>query len=331
MSKESILKKHQELSSGIVTLVDVGASGGIDKRWKMIGQNIRVIGFEPDMREFEKLTVDDHFIWVNKALYSDNDNHELFITKWQTNTSFLRPNVKIIRDLYIEDSNFDILKTVSVPCEKLDDLVIREDLTIDVLKLDTQGTELYILQGAEKNLKNNLFAVESEVEFVELYEGQPLFADIDRFLRAKGYMLMDYGNMTFLKGRHSLGLGGPKGLLVAADALYFKSIKQLSDILEENGKSKFFSIIMICLAYGYSDYAVEICVEAKRLNLFPKEYLDAFINRLEKVGHYAQFIPNFFGKKKIAMALRAVASLLSKTEDVSKINSLGNQVELFRW
>lgn len=331
MSRESILKKHPELSTGRVTLVDVGASGGIDKRWKILGQNIRVIGFEPDAREFEKLTMDDHFIWVNKALYSDNDNHELFITKWQTNTSFLRPNVRIIRDLYIEESNFDILRTISVPCEKLDDLVVREDLNLDALKLDTQGTELYILQGAEKNLENNLFAVESEVEFVELYEGQPLFADIDRFLRAKGYILMDYGNMTFLKGRHSLGLGGPKGFLVAADALYFKSIDQIYGILKENDKSKFVSIIMICLAYGYSDYAIEICVAAKRLNLFQKEWLDDFINRLEKVGHYAQFIPNFLGKKKIAMALRAVASLLNKTDDASKINSLGNQVELYRW
>lgn len=331
MLSRNILKKYPELIGGIITLADVGASGGIDTRWKIFGQNIRVIGFEPDEREFEKLISDKHVVWFKKALYSDDKTHQLNLTKWQTNTSFLKPNMEFIDKLYTDKSNFEIIKTVSVQCERLDCIVEKGNITIDVLKLDTQGTELYILQGAENCLENNIFAVESEVEFVELYEGQPLFTDVDRFLRMKGYTIMDYGNITYLKGRQSLGRGGEKGFMISADALYFKSVEFIGDVLRKDDETKLVSIIMGCLAYGYPDYAIEICFEAKKQKLFSRHYLDILMNRLSKTNHFSQYIPNIWGKAKVAMAFRVFASLLSRTEDMSRINRLGNQIGLYKW
>ena len=43
------LKEHR------VKIVDIGASGGIDKRWEMINMNHLSILFEPDARAFGEL------------------------------------------------------------------------------------------------------------------------------------------------------------------------------------------------------------------------------------------------------------------------------------
>ena len=59
---------------------------------------------------------------------------------------------------------------------------------VDVVKIDTQGSELQVLEGAADALAT-VRAVEVEVEFNPLYEGVCLFGDIDRFLRSHGFVL----------------------------------------------------------------------------------------------------------------------------------------------
>ena len=66
---------------------------------------------------------------------------------------------------------------------------------IDVLKLDTQGSELGILQGGRRMLAG-VRVLEVEVEFNEIYRGQPLFGDIDRFLRGRGFVLWRLGHLV---------------------------------------------------------------------------------------------------------------------------------------
>ena len=43
------------LANNPLFIVDVGASGGIDSRWKNFSSNFRAILFEPDPREYEIL------------------------------------------------------------------------------------------------------------------------------------------------------------------------------------------------------------------------------------------------------------------------------------
>jgi FkbM family methyltransferase len=59
---------------------------------------------------------------------------------------------------------------------------------IDFIKADTQGAELEILQGTGSAL-DSVLCVVCEVEFVPLYKDQPLFGDIDNWLRSRGFML----------------------------------------------------------------------------------------------------------------------------------------------
>lgn len=64
----------------------------------------------------------------------------------------------------------------------------------DYLSLDTQGSELEILQGSPRSLAAAL-AVVTEVEFVELYDRQPLFGEVARFLSDAGFVLCGFGDV----------------------------------------------------------------------------------------------------------------------------------------
>jgi len=102
-----------------------------------------------------------------------------------------------------------IKKTIQVDQVRLDS-VIKEE--IDVLKFDLQGYELEALKGCTKIFEKTRLIL-LEVEFVYIYENQPLFAEIDMFLRSKGFALF---NLYDLYTRES-------GQLSAGDALYLNT------------------------------------------------------------------------------------------------------------
>ena len=52
----------------------------------------------------------------------------------------------------------------------------------DLIKLDTQGSELDILKSLSSKQLDEVIYIEIEAEFIELYKNQPLFRDIDLYL-----------------------------------------------------------------------------------------------------------------------------------------------------
>lgn len=82
--------------------------------------------------------------------------------------------------------------SIEVGCARLDEVLpsFVGKGARSFLKLDTQGTELEVLQGAEAALCEIDFVL-TEVAFCELYFDQALAAELDDYLRSKGYTLID--------------------------------------------------------------------------------------------------------------------------------------------
>ena len=98
-----------------------------------------------------------------------------------------------------------------------------EVINPDFVKLDTQGTELYILKGMQHTLTRSIFGVEVEVEFIEMYLDQPLFNKVDSFMRERGFHLFDL-KKYYWQRKCGIGFdGNHKGQLVHGDALYFRN------------------------------------------------------------------------------------------------------------
>ncbi|MGA9666667.1 MAG: FkbM family methyltransferase [Gallionella sp.] len=105
----------------------------------------------------------------------------------------------------------DIRQVVEVPQVRLED-VMQGSGEVDLLKLDLQGYELEALKGCGSLLKR-IRIITTEIEFVSLYDGQPLFGDIDVFLRANGFRLLNLYELY----TH------PDGQLTAGDAVYLNN------------------------------------------------------------------------------------------------------------
>jgi hypothetical protein len=104
----------------------------------------------------------------------------------------------------------------------------------EFIKIDVQGAELDIFQGGLQALKDVLFIV-TEVEFVELYHGQPLFGDVSSFLQKQGFM---FHKFTELGGRtlKPITLGGNVNTATQhlwADAIFIRDLNQLDNFTSE--------------------------------------------------------------------------------------------------
>lgn len=73
---------------------------------------------------------------------------------------------------------------------KIDDLVA-DDRQIDILKVDTQGAELEILNGARSTL-NNTELVILEVQLYSFSEDMPVFYDVIEFMNEENFAVYDF-------------------------------------------------------------------------------------------------------------------------------------------
>lgn len=242
MPRGLIRRLLADLPSGnTFTLVDVGSMGGLEAEWSWLKDEglLKSVGFEPDEREFAKLRSDDRTVFHPCALSAEPGRAlELHVAREPGKTSLFKPNMELLRR-FPKPERFETVRTISLPADRvrtLDEIVPAADF----IKLDTQGSELSILKGGEK-LLNGVLGLKVEVEFLELYHGQPLFADVDSFLRARGFELADLRRVFWKRAEFTAYPG--KGQLVFGDALYVRS----ADAAME--KNKALKLAAVCLLY----------------------------------------------------------------------------------
>lgn len=73
--------------------------------------------------------------------------------------------------------------------------------SVDFMKLNVQGGELEIM-GAGETVLPEVVGLLTEVAFVENYAGRPLFADVDSWLRARGFTFFEFIS-PLLAGRNA--------------------------------------------------------------------------------------------------------------------------------
>ena len=105
---------------------------------------------------------------------------------------------------------------------------------IDFIKIDIQGAELDVFEGGTETLKDVLLIV-TEVEFVPLYENQPLFGDVCAFLHRQGLIFHKFVGLARRGLKEMLINGQPHktGQHLWADALFVRDLLQLQRLSDE--------------------------------------------------------------------------------------------------
>lgn len=272
----------------IFTYIDIGAMGGIPHKWNCMKDAMRVIAFEPDPREFGSLENADRIKYLNYALYSRSADLKYNITKGAGKSSLLKPNLDLLSQ-YEDEDRFRVVQEYVIPAAKVKNLdSLCEEKCIedaDFIKLDTQGSELSILQGGRGILIPEIFGAQIEVEFIDIYEKQPLFRDVDQFMDDCGFSLMDLRRQYWKRKDYHDYRG--KGQLVFGDALYFKKLGVLSKELlglecQSYGKCKVLKSILICLIYKMYDYAVALAKIGFQLGYLDKVECQNVISEIRR-------------------------------------------------
>jgi FkbM family methyltransferase len=201
---------HNFKPNSVQTLIDIGAHKGLyTSRAARYFQLKRAILIEPLPKlaaHLRKLRIPG--VEVVEAAMSDNvDNAIFMVSKVEQASSLLEMNPSM-SDAYSLDMSETEKITVRVTTldQTVSDLNIQ---SIDLLKIDVQGSERDLLAGAKNTLKKIKF-VQVEVLFVEHYHGCAQFFEIHSIMKRAGFRLcrlVDFSHDS-------------TGALLQADAIY---------------------------------------------------------------------------------------------------------------
>ena len=135
----------------VVKLVDVGASGGINSRWREIDDSLSIIGLEPDQEAFNSLiegqSPDSRDIYLCMGLHDHAATLPVFLTHQQVCSSLYEPNIDLLKS-FNNWQRFSVEREAEMQVERLDVLLLENSVAdVDFVKVDTQGSELHILKG----------------------------------------------------------------------------------------------------------------------------------------------------------------------------------------
>jgi FkbM family methyltransferase len=172
-------------------IVDVGAmwTGGDADRYANLVRALPcdVIGFEPIPAEHQKLIAmrrPEHRYFP--YFIGDGFARVFYECKAPFTSSLLEPDAAVAQNFDLLGEYLEVVRTHKVQTTRLDD--VPETSGVDLLKVDVQGGEMMVFEGARERLASASI-VDVEVEFLPLYKNQPLFSEIDYFLRSRGFTL----------------------------------------------------------------------------------------------------------------------------------------------
>jgi FkbM family methyltransferase len=247
--------------------MDIGARATKHNAFVKTFPQSQYIGFELDAEECKRLNALDskRHRFYPQAIGRDRETRTLYVTRNPACSSLYEPNVRDMHRFMECGPFFEVLERKTVETVGLDAWCRESDISgIDFLELDTQGSELDILQGCKQLLATSILGLQVEVEFYPLYKDQPFFADVDNYLRPLNYHLFDLSRYRLRRAYLNT-----RGQLLWGHAFYLKNVHQMNSLQPE----KYLSLAAIASYYGFEDYTLEVLktiIEKKNFSLESK-------------------------------------------------------------
>ena len=297
------LKRSGHLDDITMTIFNVGSRkvsseddyGSQD--WGIFAPNLIIYAFDADADACDIANADlasRQVNWTEKhiplALSDTVGEATLYVTKHPMCSSLYPPNEAYLSRFneLIEYMGLDFI--IDIETTTIDDFCQEEGITeIDFLKVDVQGADLKVIQGGKKILGSSILAIQTEVEFCELYQNQPLFSDIDSFLREQEFTLFSLP-VAFRHHQVSPIVSEINpGQLLWGDALYIR------DLLEERVRKdlkhpdKILKLACIADILNFPDYALEL-LEYLTLNFGKNSKYNCANNIVEGLSQFPELV-----------------------------------------
>lgn len=187
------LARRRKLLEGykIDIVLDVGANTGqYGKELRAIGYKGRIVSFEPLTSAYKELlktaNSDGSWIALRFALGDAEGKAVLNIAGNSMSSSILDMLPSHAKSA--PESQYVGREQVEVrTLDSVFDTICSQEQSI-LLKIDTQGFEKHVLDGAERSLRF-INTIQLEMSLIPLYQGELLFPELSQLLYQKGYRL----------------------------------------------------------------------------------------------------------------------------------------------
>lgn len=211
LKRRMALLRHFEINK----ILDVGANvGDYAIELRKLGFQEKIVSFEPLAATYQELKknakYDNNWDTVNIAL--GNTDEESFINiAGNCNSSSL---LDMLPDHVNSAPQSSYIGKEKIIVRKLDSVMKDYHSKGDniLLKIDTQGFEKQVLDGAEQSL-SVIKGIQLEMSLLPLYSGSILYLEMIELLKNKGYKLYSLEN----------GFSNPEtGQLLQVDGIFFR-------------------------------------------------------------------------------------------------------------
>jgi FkbM family methyltransferase len=273
----------------LTVVADIGARYGMHPSWNGFDAPMRYIAFEPDKEEADRLRA----IYTNTKIFSyevletaldkQKGQRDFHLLKHRGLSSCLKPDLTSECFRHLKPGQAEIEKILKITTERSDDVFAQLGVVPDFLKVDTEGTEQDVIEGAEGLLAKGVLGIRSSCNFQPCFIGQRLFSESHDYLVKHGYILLNLDYHGY--GYPRLGLFRKPdpiesedhryGILVAADAVWIRKPDQLGKFFKgEAATIAALKLSYFCFLNNAPDLAVDILREAavaKQLSAGVKE------------------------------------------------------------
>lgn len=218
-----------------IHITDIGAmwlGQGKEPHEKLFSHGTaKLVGFEPVQAECDKLNK----MHAGRRLFlpyaiGDGTVRTFHVCNHVMTSSLYEPYTELLDKFQNLENLTQVVERHSMQTHRLDD--ISEVAETDYLKVDVQGAEWDVFQGAKQVLRNVL-VVHTEVEFVPMYREQPLFADVDRTLRESGFLFHNFfgiAGRVFKPMVNHNDINAFGSQMLWADAVYIRNFMHLDQL-----------------------------------------------------------------------------------------------------
>ena len=264
-------------------VVDVGANpiDGEPPYKSMLSHKLCcVTGFEPQHDALAALTqrkssLETYLPYV----IGRGGSAELKVCRYPGWTSLLQPRASALQVFPEFQGNATVESFIPVQTHRLDDVL--ELSPFDFLKIDVQGAELDVFEGGRAHLQHAV-AIQTEVSFIALYEGQPTFGVIDQTLRGMGFVPHCFAHIKNWPIA-PLSVSGGSGLaahqLLEADVVY---VKDFVDPVTMNDEQLKHLALLMHHCYASFDLTGRCIDLLQRRSAIPAGTLQRYVDHLNQ-------------------------------------------------
>jgi FkbM family methyltransferase len=299
------LLKNQELN-----VVDVGARNGFSLFPESLSKYCNLYGYEPNPEEFTKLIEEKTDLqlsgatlpkfknkkYSSTALTNNKGTVDFFVTNGPGACNLMgETNKKVTENMFLdvnkstsyEQEHVNIKNKITVETDKLDN--IYSDTKIDFLKIDTEGMDYYVLEGAKDLfLKKKILFVKTEVIYFSHFKKfTPLLGDQMSIMRDLGYRCvdLDINHSGYLCKNVNYPLGSDKRPKYAGDAYFIPEFDA-----HEFETDDLIRLSIILAGTGYYSLSKYFLMKSKLLD---HSKIDQLYKKIHKQNYKKNFLYNW--------------------------------------